>query len=106
MYSLDDVIDDIVARLARIERFIRVLMRAAIQDERRDTMAQDDINRLKAAVAANSTVVGSTVVLIQGLIQQVKDAADDPVELAAAIAELEANTQALAAAVPVATPAA
>lgn len=67
-------------------------------------MSQQDINELKAKVAAQTTVVQSTVVLIQGMIEQLKDAGDDAAEIQAVIAEMESNTQALAAAVPVNTP--
>lgn len=100
------ILGQIDARLARIERYIRVLMWAARQEMERDEMSQQDIDQLKAKVTANTAVTQSTVTLIQGLIQQLKDAADDPAELQAVIAEIEANTQALAAAVPVNTPAA
>lgn len=99
-------LDRIDARLARIERFVRVLMWAAQQEVRRDEMSQQDIDQLKAKVTANTAVTQSSVLLIQGLVQQLKDAADDPAELQAVIAEIEANTAALAAAVPANTPAA
>ncbi len=60
---------------------------------------------LQAAVAASDAVIHSAVVLINGLAQQVKDAGTDPVALAAVIADIEANKDALAAAVAANTPA-
>lgn len=63
---------------------------------------------LKAAVQRNSDAEASAVALLQGISQQLKDAknANDPAAMDAAIASLDANTSALAAAVVANTPAA
>ncbi len=63
------------------------------------------ITDLQAAVAASDAVIQSAVLLINGLAQQIKDAGTDPVALAAVIADIEANKQALADAVAANTPA-
>ena len=65
-----------------------------------------DTTQLTADVAAEKTVVGSAVTLIQGLLAQIQAAGTDPVALKAATDQIEADTQALAAAVAQGTPAA
>ncbi len=68
------------------------------------------IAALHAAVAANTTVVGSAVTLLSSLSQQLKDAiaandeGDDGAALEELSASLEANTAALASAVAANTP--
>lgn len=91
---------EVSVRLARIERYLRVLMRAARKEVERDEMAQADIDALKAEVARTKGVVASVKVLIAGLMQQIIDAGDDPAEIQAAVAELKAATDELAAQVP------
>lgn len=60
---------------------------------------------LQAQVAANNTVVGSALTLIQGLRAQLDAAGTDPAALAALSASLKATDDALAAAVAANTPA-
>lgn len=64
------------------------------------------LDDLQAAVAASDKVIQSAVTLINGLAQQIKDAGTDPAALAAVIADIEANKDALAAAVAANTPSA
>ena len=77
----------------------------------RETHTMAAIDDLEAAVAKNTTVTGSALVLIQGLkglldAAIAANAAGDPTKLAALSAKLGADDQALADAVVVATPAA
>lgn len=74
--------------------------------ERIETMSQD-LSQLKAAVAANTSVIGSAVALIQGMAEKLQaaiDAGADPAELQALADELKAQDAALAAAVSANTP--
>ena len=64
------------------------------------------LDELQAAVAAENAVIQSAILLINGLAQAVKDAGTDPDKLAAVVADIEANKQALADAVAANTPAA
>lgn len=64
------------------------------------------IDDLTAQVAANTTVVGSALTLIQGFAAQLAAAGTDPAKLAALQAQLQASDDALAAAVVANTPAA
>lgn len=61
---------------------------------------------LTADVAAETTAIKSAITLINGLIQQIKDAGTDPVALKALTDQMEANTSSLSAAVASAPPAA
>ena len=62
------------------------------------------LDDLTAAVAANTTVTGSALTLIQGLAAQLAAAGTDPVKLAALAAQLKSSDDALAAAVAANTP--
>jgi len=64
------------------------------------------IDDLTAQVAANTTVIGSALTLIQGLAAQLAAAGTDPVKLAALQASLKQSDDDLAAAVAANTPAA
>lgn len=66
---------------------------------------QEGIDKLKADVAAQTTVIQSLVTLVNGLAQQIRDSADDPAELQALADGIEANTAAIAKAVTDNTPA-
>lgn len=71
-----------------------------------NTMA-GELDTLKAAVAANTTVIGSAIALIQGIKAKLDAAiaAGDPAALTALSAELGAQDQALSDAVTANTPA-
>lgn len=89
-------------RFARIERRLRLILRALLKGTE---MSQADIERLRNQVARSTSVQKSAVMLIQGLVQQIKDAADDPAELQELAGQLEAQATALAEAVTAGTPA-
>lgn len=67
---------------------------------------QTAIDRLKASVTRNTEVVAGVVTLIEGLAKQIRDAADDPVELNAIADQMDSSAEALAKAVADNTPAA
>ena len=62
------------------------------------------MDKLTADVAAEGTVIQSAITLLQGLSQQLKDAATDPVALQAVIDSIDSQTASLAAAVQANTP--
>ena len=62
------------------------------------------LDKLTTEVSETKTVVASAVTLIEGLAQQIRDLKDDPVALEALATELDATTNALAAAVAANTP--
>jgi hypothetical protein len=92
---------EIASRLARIESKIDDLTRA---QQRGFQMAQADINNLSEKVERMRTVAESSKTLIQGLAQQIRDAADDPAELKALADQLDASATSLAEAVAANTP--
>ncbi len=63
------------------------------------------LDRLTTEVNENTAVIDSAVTLINGLAQQIRDAVDDPAKLNALADELDAKSNALAAAVTANTPA-
>jgi molecular chaperone DnaK (HSP70) len=63
------------------------------------TMSQQDIDRLRASVEANTNAVQSATALITSIAQQMRDAADDPEEIRALADQLEQNTASLSEAV-------
>jgi hypothetical protein len=73
--------------------------------ERLETMSAE-LDNLTTEVTETGTVVDSAIALIAGLAQQIRDLADDPAALAALATELDAKTNALAAAVSENTPSA
>lgn len=62
------------------------------------------LDRLTSEVSETSTAIDSVLALVEGLAQQIRDAADDPVKLNALADELDAKQQAIAAAVAANTP--
>ena len=97
-------LDDIRARLTRIERTMTNILRVVSKDLEIDKMAQADIDRLKVSVAQNTSAVESAKALLAGLAQQIRDAADDPAELNALADQVDAATAGLAQAVVDNTP--
>lgn len=67
-----------------------------------DTMNQ--LDQLKAAVAAEDTVIASAVTLIQGIAQRIADAGVDQAALDALTADITSQANSLAAAVTANTP--
>ena len=64
-----------------------------------------ELDALTAQVAENTAVEQSAIVLIQGIAAQLAALKDDPVAIAALAAQLDATSEALAAAVLANTPA-
>lgn len=62
-------------------------------------MAQADIERIRQAVANQSTVEASLIEAFRGLAQLVRDNVGNPTELNAIADQIESNTAAMAAAV-------
>lgn len=62
------------------------------------------LDRLTSEVSETSTAVDSVLALVEGLAQQIRDAAEDPVKLNALADELDAKQAAIAAAVTANTP--
>lgn len=58
-----------------------------------------EMDDLKAAVAAEDTVIASAVTFIQGVAAQIADAAGDKAASVALAADVKANADALAAAI-------
>jgi chromosome segregation ATPase len=104
-YIRGGIVNDLFAQLARIERKMDYLLRASVREEERDTMAQRDIDKLKAQVEKNGSVTQSAVTLITGLAEQIRAAQDDPAELEALANSLNQQAENLAAAVTANTPA-
>jgi hypothetical protein len=65
-----------------------------------------EMDALKAAVAAEDTVIGSAVTLLNGIAGQIADAAGDRAASTQLAADVKAQADALAAAVTAGTPAA
>ncbi len=75
---------------------IEAKLDAILTNQEKEMAALDD---LTTQVAANTTVEGSAVTLIQGLAAQLAAAGTDPTKLAALQASLKTSADALAAAV-------
>lgn len=60
---------------------------------------------LQARVTANGEVIASAITLIEGIAQRLRDAADDPEQIAALAAELDAQKGRLSEAIVANTPA-
>lgn len=92
--------------LDRIERKLDRLLVLAGAITNKETLVMADVTKIQADVAAQNTVVGSVVTLLQQLKTSLDAAGTDPAALAALSQQIEANTQALSAAVVANTPAA
>lgn len=64
----------------------------------------DQLTQLQQAVAAEDTVIGSAVALINGIAQRIADAGVDPDALSALTTDIQNQASALAAAVAANTP--
>lgn len=83
---------------------------AAIRSDVATIKAQQEklmsaVTDLQASVAAEDTVIGSAITLLQGLSAALAAAGTDPAALAALKSDIDTNAQALAAAVTANTPA-
>ncbi len=73
--------------------------------ERRLDRMSVQLDRLTSEVAENSIAVDSAIVLLNRLAQMIRDSVDDPAALEALANDIDAKTNALAAAVVANTPA-
>lgn len=92
--------------LAAIGRTLQAVLTLASRIDGRTKAMAGELDDLKAKVAANTTVIGSAITLLQELKAKLDAAGTDPVALKALSDELGAQDQALAAAVAANTPAA
>jgi hypothetical protein len=97
---------EVCSRLAHIESQLEWLIRASQREVKRDEMAQVDIDKLKEKVAKNTDATNAAVALITGLAQAIRDAQDDPAELAALADKLDQDATKLGDAVTANTPSA
>lgn len=74
------------------------------ESKKREVSIMADLTALQAKVAQNTSVIGSAVVLIDGLAAQIEALKTDPVALQALADQLEADSQILAAKVLQNTP--
>ncbi len=93
-------------QLDRIESQLRAIMRKLNILQKDEKIIMADLSTITADVAANTDATQSAVTLLTNLKAELDAAGTDPVALKALSDSLEANTQALAAAVTANTPAA
>lgn len=90
---------EVLSRLDVISRKIDLILGSM-----RNIMAS--MADLQAAVSRNTDAEDAVIVLLKGISQQLKDAKGDPVAIDAVVAQIDANTAKLGAAVVENTPAA
>lgn len=85
----------------RVHAALRDLTEKMSRIENRMVIVMAKLDDLKAAIARNHDAENSVIELLKGISQQLKDAqaGGDPAALDAVIAEIEASTERLAAAV-------
>jgi hypothetical protein len=93
-------------RPVRIERKLDeaiILLKALTRETRKQTKdgktIMADLSRITSSVAANGTVIGSAVTLIEQIAEALRNAGSDQGAIDALAADLEAQAAALAAAV-------
>lgn len=94
--AVSSALRDLAARVDVLSRIIRA----------EGKIMSKQIDDLTAAVKKDTEVESSAVTAIQGLAQQIKDAGGDPAKIAALADQINANADALAAAIVANTPAA
>jgi uncharacterized coiled-coil protein SlyX len=99
-------LDLFVARQAEILQGIRSLSQGITALQLQGASMSAELDRLSAEVSENATVTGSAIALLNNLSAQIRALANDPVALAALADSLDANSNALAEAVTLNTPAA
>jgi hypothetical protein len=84
----------------------KFLMKILDEIQRKEDLMAGELDLLKAAVAQNTTVIGSAIVLLQGLKEKLDEAiaSGNPAALQALSDELGAQDQALAGAIEANTP--
>lgn len=92
---------------SQLEVLLRKLLKKIDLLNRKLEIFMATIQELQSAVTRNTEVEDSVLVLLRGISQQLKDAqaSGDPAALDAVVAQLDASTQKLAAAVTENTPA-
>ena len=103
--AFDDKLDRILAGLETIQTQHRAVIAAMSTLNAGVQVMSAELDTLTTEVAESKTVMESAAVLLSGLSAQIVALKDDPVKLAALAAELDANSNALAAAVAANTPA-
>lgn len=98
--------DPILDAIKRIERKVDLLLYQSGKEEFAMSALQDALDALTTQVSENTSLEQSAITMIQGLAQQIAQAADDPAEVAALSAHLKESADALAAAITANTPAA
>jgi len=94
-------LDEIIFRLGRLEVAVRRSTRTTQQG---DQAIMADLSGLQAEVQQNTDATASITALVEGLAQQLRDAATDPAAIQALADQLDANTSLLAASVAANTP--
>lgn len=92
--GIEDKLDLILEKLGIIERSIKT----------GDTAIMTDLSALQAEVQQNTDATASITSLVEGLAQQLRDAAGDPAAVQALADQLDANTSLLVASVQANTP--
>ena len=95
-FSLEEKLHEILVAIQTLQKRENQFM----------TAVSDAFDALSASVARQTTVTASALTLIQGFSAQLAAAGSDPTKLAALKATVDANDDALAAAVAANTPAA
>lgn len=95
----------IVFLLLQIGRQLEIINIKLDQNKRRDLIMSKELDDLTTEVSENSAVIDSAVLLIEGIAARVTAAGVDPAKLQALTNELNAKSEALAAAVQANTPA-
>lgn len=85
-------------RLDRIEQGLHEVLETTKQINRRIEIMANEMEALTAAVARNKELIGSTIVLLNGLNDRIKAAGTDPAKLAAITEDLDDQDKTLAAA--------
>ena len=103
-------IDAEMAAMLAVQQTTLELVQSIVRKENQQLAQEADmsaqLDNLKTKVAANTTVIQSAIVFINGLAQALKDARDDPAAIDALAAELETRDQELSGALVTNTPAA
>jgi len=92
------VMERLEAKVDSILTLLQTISRKESQILQREIQMSTQLDQLTAQVQATTDIEESAIVLIKGLIQQIKDAGTDQVKLDALTANLKDKTDALAAA--------
>ena len=103
---IDVQIAAMLAGQQTILEIVQSINRKETQQLQQEADMSAQLDNLKAKVAANTTVIQSAIVFINGLSQALRDARDDPAAIDALATELETRDQELSGALVTNTPAA